>query len=52
MDEGLTLSVVSYEEDYMDKFSVIGLKLDLTEEGLDWYEEVILLIFQYIEILK
>jgi insulysin len=45
MDEGLACSATFYEYDYMNLFSVIGLKIELTEEGFEWHEDVVRIIY-------
>lgn len=38
IDEGLILELYSYHENILDFFTVLGVKVTLTEEGLDNYE--------------
>lgn len=52
IDEGLATSIYAFNTDTMELFSFIGVKIELTEQGLENYEKVLQLIFKYIEIIK
>ncbi|KRW98246.1 Metalloenzyme, LuxS/M16 peptidase-like protein [Pseudocohnilembus persalinus] len=52
IDEGLITELESYYEDILDFFTIIGVRLTLTQEGFEKYEQVCAFIFKYLNTIK
>lgn len=52
IDKGLATEITSFTDHYMNSFSMLGIDITLTHEGFENYEKVVVMVFNFIKMLK